>query len=85
MGCVYTNIGVLLLFYPKDDGSGRKTISHSITVFFCFENQLALTITSNDVRLNSAPPPIIAKQIRFAILCTIVLINPLHNLDSQIL
>ena len=85
MGCVYTNIGVLLLFSPKDDGSGRKNYLSLDNCFFCFENQLALTITSNDVRLNSAPPTIIAKQIRFAILCTIVLINPLHNLDSQIL
>ena len=57
MGCVYTNIGVLLLFSPKDDGSGRKNYLSLNNCFFCFENQLALTITSNDVRLNSAPPP----------------------------
>ena len=57
MGCVYTNIGVLLLFSPKDDGSGRKNYLSLDNCFFCFENQLALTITSNDVRLNSAPPP----------------------------
>ena len=78
MGCVYTNIGVLLLFSPKDDGSGRKNYLSLDNCFFCFENQLALTITSNDVRLNSAPPPNHCQANSF---CN----TSLHNLDSQIL
>ena len=71
MGCVYTNIGVLLLFSPKDDGSGRKNYLSLDNCFFCFENQLALTITSNDVRLNSAPPPNHSQANSFC--------NTLHN------